>query len=113
MEQRPSALRPASGTDPFMLTDVVMPRMSGGELVERLAPLGPKMKVLFMSGYTEDTATLQGLLAGRVPFFGEALQNDHPGAKGARSIGLTIVAEIDFLLTRRRSFRKIPCHYVH
>jgi len=52
----------------LVLTDVVMPGMSGGELIESLASLGRKIKVLFMSGYTEDTATLQGLLAGRAPF---------------------------------------------
>jgi CheY-like chemotaxis protein len=51
----------------LVLTDVVMPKMNGGQLVERLAPLR-KMKVLFMSGYTEDTASLQGLLAAGVPF---------------------------------------------
>jgi PAS domain S-box-containing protein len=56
------------GAIDLVLTDVVMPGMSGGELIERLAPLGRKIKVLFMSGYTEDTATLQGLLAGRVHF---------------------------------------------
>jgi nitrogen-specific signal transduction histidine kinase len=52
----------------LVLTDVVMPGLSGGELMERLAPLGRQMKVLFMSGYTEDTAALQNLLAAGAPF---------------------------------------------
>jgi CheY-like chemotaxis protein len=52
----------------LVLTDVVMPGMSGGELMERLAPLGRQMKVLFVSGYTEDTAALQSLLAAGAPF---------------------------------------------
>ncbi|MEW6658237.1 MAG: ATP-binding protein [Thermodesulfobacteriota bacterium] len=52
----------------LVLTDVVMPGMSGGELIERLLPFGRKMKVLFMSGYTEDIAALQSLLAVGVPF---------------------------------------------
>jgi CheY-like chemotaxis protein len=56
------------GPIPLVLTDVVMPGLSGGELMERLAPLGRKMQVIFMSGYTEDTAALQGLLAAGVPF---------------------------------------------
>jgi two-component system, cell cycle sensor histidine kinase and response regulator CckA len=37
-----------------MLLDMVMPRMSGPELVERLRALTPDAKVLFMSGYAED-----------------------------------------------------------
>ncbi len=52
----------------LILTDVVMPGMGGPELMEKLAPLGRKMKVLFMSGYTEDTAVLQNLMSAGAPF---------------------------------------------
>jgi PAS domain S-box-containing protein len=36
----------------LMITDVVMPQMSGKDLADRLAPLHPEMTVFFMSGYT-------------------------------------------------------------
>ena len=38
-----------------MLSDVVLPVMGGRELVERLLPIYPMLRVLFMTGYTEDT----------------------------------------------------------
>jgi two-component system cell cycle sensor histidine kinase/response regulator CckA len=40
----------------LMITDLVMPNIGGRELAQRLTPLRPQMKVLFMSGYSEHTA---------------------------------------------------------
>jgi len=52
----------------LLLTDVVLPGMSGRELAERLAPERPEMKIVFMSGYTDDAIVRRGVLAAGVAF---------------------------------------------
>lgn len=58
------------------ITDVVMPQLSGRELVERLTPLRPGMKVLYMSGYTDDAIVRHGLLDERLEFLQKPFASD-------------------------------------
>ncbi len=48
----------------LVLTDVVMPELNGRELVERLLPLQPHLRVVYMSGYPGDAVTKRGVELG-------------------------------------------------
>ncbi len=50
------------GTIHLLLTDVIMPYASGRLLAERLATLRPEIKVVFMTGYTDDVVIHNKLL---------------------------------------------------
>jgi two-component system cell cycle sensor histidine kinase/response regulator CckA len=52
----------------LLLTDVVLPRMSGRQIAERVATMRSDTKVLFMSGYTDDAVLQHGLLKSDVAY---------------------------------------------
>lgn len=52
----------------LLLTDVVMSPMGGGELVKRILPVRPDLKVLYISGYPDDPAVRSGLDSGNISF---------------------------------------------
>jgi CheY-like chemotaxis protein len=56
------------GVVDLVLTDIVMPRMNGRELAEKIAERAPSLPVLFMSGYSGDEIMQRGLASTEVPF---------------------------------------------
>ncbi|GAC1627821.1 MAG: hypothetical protein PVS2B2_24850 [Candidatus Acidiferrum sp.] len=52
----------------LLLTDVIMPSMSGRELARRVAAVRPQIKVLFMSGYTDNVISSGGMLEEGISF---------------------------------------------
>ena len=51
-----------------MITDVVMPGTSGPDLVRQISSIQPEMKVLYVSGYTDEAIVHHGVLDENTPF---------------------------------------------
>jgi CheY-like chemotaxis protein len=60
----------------LLVTDVVMPEMNGRDLADRMAVMRPGVKVLFMSGYTEDAILHHGVLADGTAFLQKPFSPD-------------------------------------
>lgn len=88
-----------AGSIHLMLTDVVMPNINGRELAQQLSVRWPKMKVLYMSGYTDDAILRCGLANLEVDFLAkpfsasalaqkvrEVLDDENPSVGRAREM---------------------------
>ena len=64
------------GSIDLVVTDVVMPEMSGGELVRRLTAMRPDLKVLYISGYTDDEVLGRGVQGTGTSFLHKPFTSD-------------------------------------
>ncbi len=67
-EQAKQKCQQHRGSIDLLITDVVMPQMSGPELAQELSVMRPNMKLLFMSGYSGNAITRHGVLSEGVMF---------------------------------------------
>jgi CheY-like chemotaxis protein len=80
----------AGGKVDLLLTDVVMPGMNGRVLSETLSARYPRLRVLFMSGYTEDDVILKGVRVAEVNFISKPFTIDGLRAKVREVLDLDV-----------------------
>jgi CheY-like chemotaxis protein len=79
--------RAHSGEIALLLTDVVMPNMSGTELAEVLRLTRPDLKVIYVSGYTENTVWRQGALGPGANFLAKPFSREALARKLRETLG--------------------------
>jgi signal transduction histidine kinase len=70
-----------AGVIHLLLSDVIMPQVSGPELAKRLLGARPEMKVLYMSGYTDDSIVRHGVIAAQIAYLQKPFTPDALGTK--------------------------------
>jgi signal transduction histidine kinase/ActR/RegA family two-component response regulator len=80
-EEALAALEKRGGRIDLVICDVVMPGMSGPEVVERLRARSPGMRVIFISGYTDNVVVRHGILEGEYEFLEKPFSADRLAAK--------------------------------
>jgi CheY-like chemotaxis protein len=79
-----------TGSVDLLLTDVVLPgKVRGRELAERIKAVRPEVKVLFMSGYTQNSIVHQGRLDDSVQMIGKPFYREELARKVAAVLGLS------------------------
>jgi two-component system sensor histidine kinase EvgS len=65
----------------LLITDVVMPKMNGKQLADKILAQNPDIKVLFMSGYTADVIVEHGVVAEEIQFIQKPFSKNDLAAK--------------------------------
>ena len=86
----------------MVLCDVVMPGIGGRELTDHLISLHPEMKVLYMSGYTENAIVHHGVMGEGDELHPEALYRGWTDKKSERSVE-PVTAALEMWLENKMS----------